>query len=73
MSDNFFVQHPEVMRYIGPFGLGSVAAYRERIRTNWSTYYSAHPARGVWAAIEVVAFFEDDKLVGLALPAREFT
>jgi ribosomal-protein-alanine N-acetyltransferase len=43
---------PEVMRYIGPFGLGSVAAYRERIRTAWLPYYAAHPARGIWAAIE---------------------
>jgi RimJ/RimL family protein N-acetyltransferase len=43
---------PEVMRYIGPFGLGSVQAYRERIRTSWMVYYAAHPARGVWAVIE---------------------
>jgi len=43
---------PEVMRYIGPFGLGSADAYRARIRTNWFAYYAAHPARGVWAAIE---------------------
>jgi RimJ/RimL family protein N-acetyltransferase len=43
---------PEVMRYIGPFGLGSVEAYREKIRTRWLPYYATHPARGVWAAIE---------------------
>lgn len=43
---------PEVMHYIGPFGLGSVQAYRERIRKNWFAYYTAHLARGVWAGIE---------------------
>lgn len=43
---------PEVMRYIGPFTLGSIEAYRERIRTFWLPYYAAHPARGLWAAIE---------------------
>ncbi len=43
---------PEVMRYIGPFGLGSVEAYRERIRTVWLPYYASHPARSVWAVVE---------------------
>jgi [ribosomal protein S5]-alanine N-acetyltransferase len=43
---------PEVMRYIGPFTLGGIEAYRERIRTYWLPYYAAHPARGLWATIE---------------------
>jgi [ribosomal protein S5]-alanine N-acetyltransferase len=43
---------PEVMRYIGPFALGGVEAYRERMRTNWLAYYTTHPARGFWAVIE---------------------
>jgi RimJ/RimL family protein N-acetyltransferase len=42
---------PEVMRYIGPFGLPSVAAYRERIRTVWLPYY-AHPPRAFAATFE---------------------
>jgi RimJ/RimL family protein N-acetyltransferase len=43
---------PEVMRYLGSSTLGSIEAYRERIRTAWLPYYAAHPARGIWAAIE---------------------
>ena len=42
---------PEVMRYIGPFVLPDVAAYRERIRTAWLPQ-DVGPARGVRAAIE---------------------
>jgi RimJ/RimL family protein N-acetyltransferase len=42
---------PEVMRYIGPFGLPSVSAYRERIRTVWLAHY-AHPKRGCFATHE---------------------
>ncbi|MCI0700292.1 MAG: GNAT family N-acetyltransferase [Planctomycetia bacterium] len=42
---------PEVMRFVGKFGLPSVEAYRERIRDVWMPY-SAHPARGFWAVIE---------------------
>lgn len=42
---------PEVMRYIGPHGLPSAAAYRERIRTVWLPQDVA-PARGVRAAVE---------------------
>ncbi len=44
---------PDVMRYIGPFGLTSVSAYRERIRT-WLSYCE-HPGRGVWALEEKTA------------------
>jgi RimJ/RimL family protein N-acetyltransferase len=42
----------EVMRYVGPFRLGSAEAYRERIRTMYAAYYAGHPARGVWAVEE---------------------
>jgi [ribosomal protein S5]-alanine N-acetyltransferase len=43
---------PEVMRFIGPFRLPNVEAYRERIRTVWLPQCAAHPARGVWAMHE---------------------
>lgn len=43
---------PEVMRYIGPFGLPSVAAYREKIRNLYLPQYAAHPDRGCLAAHE---------------------
>lgn len=43
---------PEVMRFIGPFGLPTVEAYRERIRTVWLPYYAPHSARGCWAIVE---------------------
>jgi RimJ/RimL family protein N-acetyltransferase len=42
---------PEVMRYIGPFGLPDPAAYRERIRTVWLSQY-ARPPCGCGAALE---------------------
>jgi RimJ/RimL family protein N-acetyltransferase len=42
---------PEVMRYVGPYTLPSVAAYREHIRNRFLPHY-AHPARGVFAAHE---------------------
>lgn len=42
---------PEVMRYIGPFGMPDVASYRERIRTVWLPQ-DTHPTRGVRAAFE---------------------
>src|SRR5215470_12222973 len=38
------------MRFLGPFGLSDVAAYRDRIRS-WLPYYT-HPLRGFAAAIE---------------------
>lgn len=44
---------PEVMRYVGPYALGDVEAYRERIRTLNIPYYAAHPGFGVWAAAEM--------------------
>jgi len=43
---------PAVMRYIGPYTLGDVDAYRERIRTVNIPYYADHPGFGVWAAQE---------------------
>jgi RimJ/RimL family protein N-acetyltransferase len=46
---------PEVMRFIGPFGLPTVEAYRERIRTVWLPYYTPHSARGFWAVVEKAA------------------
>lgn len=38
---------PQVMRYIGPYQLATVAEYRERLRT-WLPFSGAH-GRGVWA------------------------
>ena len=43
---------PEVMRYIGPYQLPDVEAYRSRIRTLNIPYYKEHPGYGVWAALE---------------------
>ena len=43
---------PEVMRYIAPFGLPSVEAARERLRTVWLPYYAPHAGRGFWAVVE---------------------
>lgn len=43
---------PEVMRYIGPYALADVAAYRERLRTTTVPYYAEHPGYGLWAATE---------------------
>jgi ribosomal-protein-alanine N-acetyltransferase len=40
---------PEVMRYIGLYGLPTVEAYRERLRTVWLPYYAPHSTRGFWA------------------------
>ncbi len=42
---------PEVMRYIGPFTLPSVAAYRQRIRDVWLPQYT-HLGRGCLATFE---------------------
>jgi RimJ/RimL family protein N-acetyltransferase len=42
---------PEVMRYVGPYGLPTVEAYRDRIRDVWLPSYAAHPRRGVFAAL----------------------
>ncbi len=42
---------PDVMRYIGPFGLPTVVAYRERLRTVWLPSY-AKPGRGILAVHE---------------------
>jgi RimJ/RimL family protein N-acetyltransferase len=41
---------PEVMRYVGPYRLPSVEAYRDRIRDAWLPAYAARPDRGVFAA-----------------------
>src|SRR6476660_8603939 len=43
---------PEVIRFVGPSGLLTVADYRTRIQTVWLPYYTAHPTRGFWALIE---------------------
>lgn len=43
---------PEVMRYLGPFKLPDVNAYRERMRAVWLPYYTAHPTEGFWAITE---------------------
>jgi len=43
---------PDVMRYLGPFKLPNIEAYRERLRTVWLPYYSAHPTEGFWAVTE---------------------
>jgi RimJ/RimL family protein N-acetyltransferase len=43
---------PEVMRYIGPYGLPDSAAYRERVRTKWIPYYARGKGYGFWAALE---------------------
>ena len=42
---------PEVMRYVGPFQLASVDAYRELIRECFLPYYQ-HEGLGFWPAIE---------------------
>ena len=42
---------PEVMRYVGPYGLPTVEAYRDRIRDRFLPGYAAYPARGVFAAV----------------------
>src|SRR5437764_9718473 len=43
---------PEVMRYIGPYLLPTVEAYRQRMRERFLAYYPRHPARGCWVAEE---------------------
>jgi RimJ/RimL family protein N-acetyltransferase len=43
---------PEVMRYVGPYGLPDEAAYRERIRTYFRPYYEVGPRYGFWPAAE---------------------
>jgi RimJ/RimL family protein N-acetyltransferase len=43
---------PEVMRYVGPYGLPTVGAYRDRLRDAWLPQYADHPGRGVFAAVE---------------------
>lgn len=40
---------PEVMRYVGPFGLPTADAYQDRIRTVWLPQY-ARPGQGFFAA-----------------------
>lgn len=41
---------PEVMRYIGPFGLPNEPAYLERIRSYFLPYYERGPHFGFWVA-----------------------
>jgi len=41
---------PEVMRYIGPFGLPDESAYLERIRSYFLPYYQQGPHFGFWVA-----------------------
>lgn len=49
----FALDHdPRVMQYIGPYGLESVAAYRERIETIYMPYANRTDGLGVWAAVE---------------------
>ncbi|HVS37015.1 MAG TPA: GNAT family N-acetyltransferase [Gemmataceae bacterium] len=43
---------PEVMRYLGPYQLGDVEAYRSRIQTVNIPYYAEHPGYGVYAVVE---------------------
>lgn len=43
---------PEVMRYVGPFTLPTVEAYRDRIRDAWIPTYATHPQGGALAAVE---------------------
>jgi ribosomal-protein-alanine N-acetyltransferase len=61
---------PEVMRYIGPYRMPTVEAYRERLQTYWLPYYTAHPTRGFWAVIEKAP----DRFAGwcFARPATEY-
>jgi [ribosomal protein S5]-alanine N-acetyltransferase len=61
---------PEVMRYIGPFAMPTVEAYRERIRTVWLPYYTSHPTAGFWAINEKAT----DRFVGWVFvrPATDY-
>ena len=43
---------PEVMRYVGPYGLPDEAAYRERIRTYFLPHYDLGGQYGFWPAEE---------------------
>ena len=43
---------PEVMRYIGPFALPDLQAYRDLLTRRWVPYYELHPGWGFWAAVE---------------------
>jgi len=43
---------PEVMRYVGPYGLPDESAYRDRIRTYFQPYYEVGPQYGFWPAEE---------------------
>jgi RimJ/RimL family protein N-acetyltransferase len=43
---------PEVLRYVGPFGLPDEGAYRQRIREAYLPYYARYAGLGFWAAVE---------------------
>jgi RimJ/RimL family protein N-acetyltransferase len=43
---------PEVMRYVGPYRLADVDAYREHIRNEFLSYYSPESEYGFRAAVE---------------------
>lgn len=43
---------PQVMRYIGPFGLDSVEASRQRIVTVYAAYAVRNDGLGLWGAVE---------------------
>jgi RimJ/RimL family protein N-acetyltransferase len=43
---------PEVMCYVGRYGLADVAAYRERIQSYFQPYYEKGPDFGFWPAEE---------------------
>lgn len=43
---------PQVMRFIGPYGLDSVEAYRERIESVYVPYAARADGLGLWAAWE---------------------
>jgi [ribosomal protein S5]-alanine N-acetyltransferase len=53
-ADHLFAldSDPEVMRYVGPHGLGSVAAYREHVRVRLLPAYARDERYGLWAALE---------------------
>jgi RimJ/RimL family protein N-acetyltransferase len=43
---------PEVMRFVGPYGLANETAYRERIRTYFQPYYAKGRDFGFWVGEE---------------------
>lgn len=43
---------PEVMRFVGPYQLPNVEAYRDYIRSRYLPEYERSPGWGVWAAVE---------------------